>query len=263
MAGELSFECCHVRIDPLSIDAAVRAVEELAWTEQGATVHLCNANNLALASRDSEYAKVLNRGALNLPDGTPLLLLARHLAAAELRQGQRPRGEDVMRSTMDRGRGRGLRHFLYGSDPVTLVSLTERLEEAYPGVDIVGAESPPFRALSNEEQQATVERMVAARPHVVWVALGTPLQDFVADAFRSGVNATLVAVGAAFDFVAGTKPSAPRWMQRAGLEWLFRLSTEPRRLWKRYLIGTAAFLRCAARGVVIDTAVTHGGATER
>lgn len=264
VTGSFSFECCGVRIDPLGLPAAARALEELALRGRGETVHLCNANNLALARGDAEYARVLNRGALNLPDGAPLVLLARRLAGSGLRQAQRPRGADVMTSTMDIGRRRGLRHFLYGSDSTTLAALTERLQQDCPGVEIVGAESPPFRVLTEEEEVATVGRIVAAEPDIVWLALGTPRQDYVADAFCNRVNATLVAVGAAFDFVAGMKPSAPGWVQRAGLEWLFRLATEPRRLWRRYLVGTFAFLRCAGHALVFgSTRFRRGGPAER
>lgn len=248
VAGARSFVCCNVRVDPLPLTRAVEAVVELGERRSGA-VHLCTANNLALASRDHAYADVLNRGALNLPDGASLVLLTRRVAGSRLRQAERPRGADVLTVTIDRGRERRLRHFLYGGDSRTLASLRTRLERAYPGAEIVGWEAPPFRPLTPDEEVTALERIAATQPHIVWVALGTPRQDYVVDAFRERIDATFVAVGAAFDFVAGSKRAAPRWVQRSGLEWLFRLVTEPRRLWKRYLVGNVLFLRCASQGV--------------
>jgi N-acetylglucosaminyldiphosphoundecaprenol N-acetyl-beta-D-mannosaminyltransferase len=154
-----------------------------------------------------------------------------------------------MALTFDRGRARRLRHYLYGSDSVTLARLVERLGDDYPGAEIVGLESPPFRALTPDELEAASERLASARPHIVWVALGTPRQDDAIAALRDHVDATMVAVGAAFDFLARTKGVSPAWMQRSGLEWTFRLASEPRRLWRRYLFGNAAFVACAARGI--------------
>jgi N-acetylglucosaminyldiphosphoundecaprenol N-acetyl-beta-D-mannosaminyltransferase len=214
-------------------------------------VHLCNAHNIALASRSRGYAELLNRADLNLADGAPLVFLARRLGISDLEQANRPRGADVFAKTVDKGRSSGLRHYLYGSEPRTVAALTDRLRRRYPGLEIVGAEAPPFRPLTGREETETVERIRAAAPHIVWVALGTPRQDEFVDHFRDLIGVTLVAVGAAFDFLAGTKPQAPSWMQRAGVEWLFRLASEPRRLWKRYLVGNFLFLAAAARGVRI------------
>ena len=116
------------------------------------------------------------------------------------------------------------------------------MEERWPGCLVVGAESPPFRSLTGGEEVEMIERVHATNAHVVWVGLGTPSQDVFVDRFRSGLNRTLVAVGAAFDFHSGTKAQAPRSIQRAGMEWAWRLAHEPRRLWRRYLVGNARFV---------------------
>jgi len=235
-----SFVACGVRIDIGGFDHSVEAILDAPRTG-GRAVHLCNAYTLSLARKDSAYAQALNRGDLNLPDGKPLAVLAKRLGLFPT--SERVCGPDLMAATLDRGRDLGLRHYLYGSMPETIEKLVARLEELYPGVEIVGAESPPFRPLDPTEREAMIERVRAANPHVVWVGLGTPKQDeFVAE-FRDELGATLVAVGAAFDFLAGLKPRAPRLLQRLGLEWAFRLASEPRRLWRRYLIGNASFLR--------------------
>jgi N-acetylglucosaminyldiphosphoundecaprenol N-acetyl-beta-D-mannosaminyltransferase len=156
-----------------------------------------------------------------------------------------------MVATARAGRAWGLRHYLYGSTADVVGALARRLAELAPGVEIVGAESPPFRPLSEGEEERLVEQIRSARPDIVWVGLGTPRQDKFVDRFRDHLGTTLVAVGAAFDFIAGAKRQAPGWMQDLGLEWVFRLATEPRRLWRRYLVGNILFLAGVARGVEV------------
>ena len=246
-----SFTCCNVRIDPLPLDRAADRIDAQARQGGPHRVHLCNANNLAIATRDVEYARLLNRGALNLADGSSLVLVVRIFRIARLTQSQRPRGADVLDRTVQVGVPGRIRHYLYGSDAETVGALARTLQERHPGCRIVGAEAPPFRPLTAAEETAAVARMVAARPHIVWVALGAPRQDVFIDAVASRVGTTMVAVGAAFDFLAGTKPEAPRWVQRCGLEWVFRLATEPRRLWRRYLVGNLVFLAGLTRGVKV------------
>ena len=133
-------------------------------------------------------------------------------------------------------------------------ALAGRLAELAPGIEIVGIESPPFRPLSEREEAELVERVHRARPDIVWVGLGTPRQDLFVDRFRDRLGAILVAVGAAFDFLAGAKRQAPAWMQDRGLEWAFRLAMEPRRLWRRYLVGNTRFV-C---GVLKDIGASSG-----
>jgi len=136
----------------------------------------------------------------------------------------------------------GYRHFLYGGAPGVPELLARRLQERYPGLRIVGTYSPPFRPLTPEEDAEVVERINRARPDIVWVGLGTPKQElWMAEHVAKLQNPVMIGVGAAFDFHAGIKRQAPRWMQKHGLEWLFRLSQEPQRLWKRYLPNIPAF----------------------
>jgi N-acetylglucosaminyldiphosphoundecaprenol N-acetyl-beta-D-mannosaminyltransferase len=129
----------------------------------------------------------------------------------------------------------GWRHFFYGGAPEVAGRLSERLVEKFPGLNVVGTYCPPFRALSPEEDEEVVRIIRAAEPDIVWVGISTPKQErwMVEHVARLGVP-VLVGVGAAFDFLSGTKPQAPLWMQRSGLEWLFRLFSEPKRLWRRY-----------------------------
>jgi N-acetylglucosaminyldiphosphoundecaprenol N-acetyl-beta-D-mannosaminyltransferase len=206
-------------------------------TGQPGDVHLINAYSVALADSDSTYRKSLSDAFCNFPDGKPLSW-ATALSRTPLSQVRGPR---IFEETMNRGRVSGVRHFLLGSTPETLQALQESLERRYPGVVIVGSESPPFRKLSPEELNEQDDRLRILEPDIVWVGLGTPKQDYeVGRLAESGFLA--VAVGAAFDFSAGTKPEAPAWMTKVGLEWMFRLASEPRRLWRRYLFGNVRFM---------------------
>ena len=240
-----SFTVCGVRIDAFQIDGMVDRI--VAWSEspRGRAVHLCNAYTLSLALRDDSLRDLLNRAEVNLSDGMPLVWIARRLGLSHMRE--RVYGPDLMAATIDRGRVHGLRHYLYGSTPEVIALLETNLRERFPGVELVGVESGPFRPLTEAEEHELAGRIADARADVVWVGLGTPRQDLFVDRFRDLVPATLVAIGAAFDFHAGTKRQAPRVVQRFGFEWLFRLITEPRRLWKRYLIGNGRFVWAVLR----------------
>jgi N-acetylglucosaminyldiphosphoundecaprenol N-acetyl-beta-D-mannosaminyltransferase len=159
-------------------------------------------------------------------------------------------GATGMGLVSDWGLERGLRHYFYGgATPEILEKLLRRLEETHPGIDVVGSESPPFGPVADADIEAAAERMRESGADVVWVGLGVPKQDIAAAALRDHDAAPVIlCVGAAFDFVSGAKRRAPRWMQRIGLEWLHRLLSEPRRLWRRYLLGNPAFVA----GVLLD-----------
>lgn len=237
------FRCCGVRIDGVGPAQAAAAVLDRAGTS--AAVHLCNAYTLSLAMRDREYAAVLEAGDLNFADGFPVAAVGRRRGQSAMTS--RVYGPDLFLDVMRAGVSRGTKHFLYGSTDDVLELMQQRLPTLVPGVDIVGAEAPPFRQLTAAEEDAVVQRIHASGADVVWVGLGTPKQDQFCARMRDAIGLPLVAVGAAFDFVAQTKPMAPPWMQRFGLEWLFRLATEPRRLWKRYLVGNSLFVLGVAR----------------
>lgn len=208
----------------------------------GMDIHLINAYSIALTTTDERYRQCLNGASYNLPDGKPLSLLTRFSSQAL----SQVRGPSYFEAVLDVGRSRNLRHFLLGSTPETLEALKRAINLKFPGVLVVGADSPPFRSLSSEEIQAQDARLKEANPDIVWVGLGTPKQDLEARRLAdAGFNA--IAVGAAFDFTAGLKKEAPRWISNIGAEWLFRFATEPRRLWRRYLIGNFQFLYAVMR----------------
>jgi N-acetylglucosaminyldiphosphoundecaprenol N-acetyl-beta-D-mannosaminyltransferase len=249
--GRGAFRCCGVRIDAVTLDDAVSRLHTFAQEGGGRAVHLCNAYTLSLARCDGGFAEAVNRGDLNLPDGTPLTWVGRRAGFTHMHH--RVYGPDLLLAAAQAGRAWGLRHYLYGSTPEVAGQLARRLGQLASGVKLVGVEAPPFRPLSSREEAAMVARIRATRPDVVWIGLGTPRQDLFLDRFRDRLDTTLVAVGAAFDFLAGTKRQAPTWMQDRGLEWAFRFATEPRRLWRRYLIGNAVFLAGIAKGVEVYT----------
>jgi N-acetylglucosaminyldiphosphoundecaprenol N-acetyl-beta-D-mannosaminyltransferase len=234
-----SFDCCGVRIDALSPESARDVLARSAHGNPRA-VHLCNAYTLSLALRDAAYRSVLNASDLNLADGQPVAFVGRRRGHAQMHSSVR--GPGLMLDLLERGQETGLRHYFYGSTPEVCARITEVVGERFPAAKVVGIESPPFRPLDESEREELVARIRAARADIVWVGLGTPRQDRFLAEYRSRLDATLVAIGAGFDFLAGTKRVAPEWMQRMGLEWVFRLASEPRRLWKRYLVGNTLFV---------------------
>ncbi|MGH3742904.1 MAG: WecB/TagA/CpsF family glycosyltransferase [Micromonosporaceae bacterium] len=244
------FTCCRVRINGLDPQAAVSVLLESRHGHPRRT-HLCNAYTLALALRDREYRSLLNQADVNFADGHYVAMVGRRRGQSQMTE--RVYGPDLMLATLDQGRERGLRHYLYGASPETVEKLAESLTERLPGVQIVAAESPPFRPLTDAESSDLVDRVRELKPDIFWVGLGTPTQDrFVAD-YAARLNCTLAPVGAAFDFWSGNKPMAPEFARRHGLEWAYRLVTEPGRLWRRYLIGNPLFVF----GVLTDRVRRH------
>jgi N-acetylglucosaminyldiphosphoundecaprenol N-acetyl-beta-D-mannosaminyltransferase len=216
--------------------------EITGWIERREAHYAClrDVHGVVLCQDDEELRRIHGEAGLVTPDGMPLVWLSR---LAGHRNVRRVYGPDLMLALCAAGIDKGYRHFLYGSTPGTLDRLESRLVERLPGLQIVGKISPPFREPTDEEELAFVERMRAARADVVWVGLSTPKQERWMHAHVGKVGApALIGVGAAFDFHAAVKLQAPRWIQRSGFEWLFRLITEPRRLAKRYLVVVPRFV---------------------
>lgn len=205
-------------------------------------VCLCTAHGLAHARRDAAFRRILNASWLTTPDGMPLVWMGP-------RGVERVYGPDLLLAVCDAGRAGGLRHFFYGGKPGVAGELARRLAARFPGLAVAGTHTPPFRDLTQGELASLRQEVGRARPDIVWVGLGTPKQErFMAGAGMTLDTGLLVGVGAAFDFHSGRVAQAPRWMQRSGLEWLFRLCTEPRRLGPRYLTTNTLFvLRASAQ----------------
>jgi N-acetylglucosaminyldiphosphoundecaprenol N-acetyl-beta-D-mannosaminyltransferase len=235
--------CAGVPITACHLDPAARLVAQRAAAPllSGVDVHLCNAYTLALADRDAALHALLRRASLNFADGKSVVWANRLQHRDRHPPTDRVYGPDLMRAVFRLGQPAGLRHYLLGSTPQVLAALADRLRRDYPGAQLVGVDSPPFRDLTEAERAAQAQRIRQRRAQVVWVGLGTPKQDWEAARLAAELPVVAVAVGAAFDFIAGTKRQAPGWMRNNGLEWCFRLAQEPRRLWRRYLFGNARF----------------------
>lgn len=231
-----------MRIDAVTIEDAVNRL--ITGQARGA-VHLCNAYTLSLASRDPSLVAHLNRGSLNVADGKPVVWIARHLGYKHMTR--RVYGPELMERSLSSGVASGTRHYLFGSTPEVIAKLSTEIERRWPEAFVVGAESPLFGEMSESDIESAARRIEAAEADLVWVGLGTPKQDVVASLLARTSDLTFVAIGAAFDFIAGTKKQAPKLMREHGLEWLFRLASEPRRLWRRYLLGNARFVWSVVR----------------
>jgi N-acetylglucosaminyldiphosphoundecaprenol N-acetyl-beta-D-mannosaminyltransferase len=197
---------------------------------------------------DAVLRAIHNSAGLVTPDGMPLVWMARRLG---YERTSRVYGPDLMRTLSALSPVRGYRHFYYGGGNGVAERLRQALMRAAPGLEVVGTITPPFRALTAEEDAAIVDEINAARPDIVWVGLSTPKQERWMAAHVGRLDApALIGVGAAFDFLAGDKKQAPVWMQRNGLEWLFRFASEPRRLWRRYLSIVPRFVVLAGAQLV-------------
>lgn len=224
-----------VGVSALNLVQARDLITSLHGALRRGYVCLGTAHGLTEARRDPALRRIYNESWLTTPDGMPLVWLGP-------RGVGRVYGPDLMIAVGDAGRSVGLRHYLCGGVPGVALELKQRLEQQFPGIEIVGTFTPPFRDLNQEETLALRRDVLRTRPDVVWVGLSSPKQEkFMARHWRELEAGVLIGVGAAFDFHSGRVRQAPRWIQRSGLEWLFRLCTEPRRLGPRYLKTTPLF----------------------
>lgn len=215
----------------------------------GVAVHFANAYTIALADTDAAYAAVLaDPQSAVFTDGVPVAWVGKRLHGSVGEAWDRVYGPDVFEAVLNRSGPDGPAHYLLGGSPLVLAALEAQVAGRWPHARIVGAESPPFRRLTPVELTAQDDRIRDSGATLVWVGLGTPKQDWEVARLAAALPVVAMAVGAAFDFIAGAKPQAPLWMQRSGTEWAFRLASEPRRLAKRYLWGNPRFLLAAAKG---------------
>jgi N-acetylglucosaminyldiphosphoundecaprenol N-acetyl-beta-D-mannosaminyltransferase len=214
------------------VDAAAWAVVDRARARRGGYVCLCNVHVLVLAQSDPHVREALEGAWAVLPDGWPVAWLQRRAGVPD---ATRIAGMELLTQVFERGEEAEISHFLFGSSPEVLVRMEQRLSELFPRAEIVGSFSPPYGHLDEVDFQPAVAAIQAATPDIVWCGLGAPKQELWMRRHAPQIApALVVGVGAAFDFAAGTKQRAPRWAQEAGMEWLHRLATEPRRLVGRY-----------------------------
>jgi N-acetylglucosaminyldiphosphoundecaprenol N-acetyl-beta-D-mannosaminyltransferase len=213
----------------------------LSWARQGLSKYVCVAtvNNVMEAYDSESFRRVMNEADLVTPDGMPVVWALKVLG---WRKATRVYGPDLTPKLLTEAAPAGIPVGFYGSSPEVLKRLVDNVKSRFPDLRVVYAFSPPFRALTAEEDQAVTQKINESGARILFIGLNTPKQDIWMAQHRNKVDSVMVGVGAAFDFLAGTKRQAPRWMMGVGLEWLFRLATEPRRLWKRYLKHNPRFL---------------------
>ena len=239
-----------VGISPLNVPLAADLVSEAA-ARPGFTgfVTVTGVHGVMESQRDPELRHIHNRSFLSTPDGMPMVWLARWNGFEET---SRVYGPDLMLEVFRRSAGSGETHYFFGGADGVAETLKEKLGERFPKAQVVGTMTPPFRPLNEEEENALVKELQEKQPHFFWVGLSTPKQERFMHGFLQKFpdltkgwdhGMVLFGGGAAFDFHAGYVKQAPKWVQRSGLEWLFRLGADPKRLWKRYAVNNPAFIR--------------------
>ena len=220
-----------------NMQKTVALIEHELDALRGSYICVGNVHTTVMAHDDAHYHKVQQEAAFVLPDGKPLSVYSKKHGFLE---AERVTGPDLMLALF--ARDNGLRHYFYGSREETLTLLREKLTEQYPHLQIAGMVSPPFRALSSEEDEAAVEEINASKADIIWVGLGAPKQENWMYEHKGRVSGVMIGVGAGFDYHAGNIKRAPAWMQKLSLEWLYRLLQDPKRLFKRYFVTNTRYL---------------------
>lgn len=236
-----------IGVDATSYEDATTRV--IGWASRGESRYVCLGvvASLMEARESVKYRETLEAADLVTPDGMPLVWMLRGLGA---RPASRVYGPDLTLAVLSAAQAAGLAVGFYGSTEQVLSRLIEKLRWRFPKLDVAFQQAPPFRAISPEEDDDVVRAMSRSGVRILFVGLGGAKQDLWMAEHRGRVPSVMLGVGAAFDFLAGTKPQAPRWMQNLGLEWMFRLATEPRRLWKRYLRHNPRFAFLAVKQIL-------------
>ncbi|MBB4053775.1 N-acetylglucosaminyldiphosphoundecaprenol N-acetyl-beta-D-mannosaminyltransferase [Devosia subaequoris] len=233
-----SYDILGVPVTVTSLDQAAETIETWARDEIGRFVCIRDVASLMTIIEDPALAPIHREAAMITPDGMPLVMVGK-LRGLPV---ERTCGPDLIDHVCARSPASGLRHYFYGGKEGVAETLAGVFQARYPGLIVAGYECPPFRPLTAEEDEAVVARIIASGADVVWVGISSPKQEVWMQGHYRRLPQTLIGVGAAFDFHAGTVRRAPRWMQKSGLEWAFRLLSEPKRLWYRYLVLAPKFV---------------------
>lgn len=216
----------------------VAYIEEHIDELRGKYICVSNVHTTVTGYEEADYRNIQNTAALALPDGKPLSLYSKKHGFPE---AERVTGPDLMGELFSRDNG--LRHYFYGGKEETIQVLSEKLPGEYPSLRIAGMVSPPFRPLTEEEDERELQKMNDAKADIIWIGLGAPKQERYMYEHRGKVNGVMIGVGAGFDYYAGNIKRAPMWMQKLSLEWLYRLMQDPKRLFRRYFATNFKFLR--------------------
>jgi N-acetylglucosaminyldiphosphoundecaprenol N-acetyl-beta-D-mannosaminyltransferase len=234
------FNVLGVSVSAMNLRVATQAVLEALRERRKGYVCVTGVHGVTEAQNDPEFRCILNASFLNTTDGMPLVWLGRHYVGGDI---DRVYGPDLMLEIFAATQATPFRHFFYGGAPGVAEQLKARLEARFPGVSICGTYCPPFRPLNPAEEAELVSLVAEKKPDIIWVGLSTPKQERFMSAWINRLETTLMfGVGAAFDFHAGRVRQAPRWIQRSGFEWFYRMCCEPRRLARRYLVNNPLFL---------------------
>jgi len=228
-----------IPVSAVTMDSALAFVAENLEQLRGSYICAANVHTTVTARENPDYRQVQRDSALALPDGKPLSVVGRRKTDCPM---EKVTGTHFMQHIFTDPRFAGYRHYFYGTDRETLEKTIAGVSKDYPELVICGWEPSVFRELSREETEALADRINDAQADFVWVALGAPRQEFLMHRLQGKVSGVMTGVGGAFNILAGIVPDAPRWMQNAGLEWLFRLSREPGRLFRRYFVTNTKFI---------------------
>jgi N-acetylglucosaminyldiphosphoundecaprenol N-acetyl-beta-D-mannosaminyltransferase len=249
-----------MRVDATSHRDATERIVAWARAGEGRSVCIASVNNVMEAHDDPSFLRAMDGADLVTPDGMPLVWGLRRLGVSE---AQRVSGADLVPHVLGAAASEALPIAIYGGHPAVVDRFVRRVETAYPRLRISHVESPPFASLAWSEQQRAIGRINASGARIVLVALGCPKQERWLAASRDRLQAVTIGVGAALDFVAGSKRRAPLLLQRIGLEWAFRLACEPRRLWRRYARHNPRFVILFARQLLREMPASWRGARIR
>lgn len=228
-----------INVSETSYEDATRQIQYWAQAGESRVVYATSVHGTMEAHDVIEFRDILNRADLITPDGTPLVWMLR---LKGVRNQQRVYGPTLMLHVLEMAAREKIAIGFYGGEQSVLETLIKRMKTVFPGLQIIYAFSPPFRILSEQESVQIRQEITRSDVRILFVGLGCPRQEKWIDSQRGFIPAVMIGVGAAFDFHAGLKPQAPAWMQKIGLEWSFRLLTEPRRLWRRYLYHIPRFI---------------------
>jgi len=229
-----------VGVSAVNIKTTIDTIDN--WLSQEESNYICvtGVHGIIESQRDERLREIHNNAGLVVPDGMPLVWLSRIKGYSDV---ARVYGPDLMLAFCNHSLAKGYRHFLYGGNIGVPEILAEKLKQRFPGLGIVGMYSPPFQEMKKDDDDKIVDLINASHADIVWIGLSTPKQERWMHEHRLKFpGSILIGVGAAFDFHAGLKKQAPKWMQRSGFEWFYRLMTEPRRLWRRYMVNNPLFI---------------------